>query len=255
MAAAQAIGAEPSSRTASSWGEQGRSTLLVADPDLDAYRVLVDVCASTGTILVSCGDGAESLFQIGRLSPDLALMSAQLPVVSAPDVIAAVRRHSAMPIAVGIGIGEADRAAPAIAAGATDILGRPYRRPELQSLLQPLLARAKLRWDLQAIITLGPLELDSLAYEVRAWDRRVKLTLKEFELLRFLMLHADRVVTQDEIRQEVWRARGEDASANTIAVHIRRIRARIGAAAQLINVRGVGYRLTPEPDNLIPRAR
>ncbi|CAN5362862.1 MtrAB system response regulator MtrA [soil metagenome] len=245
MAASQALGAAPAAMPPS---DRGHPTVLVADPDPDACQALVDLCTATAATLITCSDGAESLFLIGRSNPDLTVLSARLPVITAPEVIAAVRRHSAMPIAVGIGLGEADHAAPAVAAGATDILGRPYRRAELQLLLNPFLVRARLRRDLQAVITLGQLELDSLAYEVRAWDRPVKLTLREFELLRFLMRHADRVVTQEEIRRDVWRARGEDASANTIAVHIRRIRARIGSAALLINVRGVGYRLTPAPD-------
>ena len=66
----------------------------------------------------------------------------------------------------------------------------------------------------------------------------------EFELLRYLMMHAERAVTHERIRQDVWGARGSEASSNTIAVHIRRLRAQLDDAVELINIRGVGYRLT-----------
>jgi DNA-binding response OmpR family regulator len=71
----------------------------------------------------------------------------------------------------------------------------------------------------------------------------------EFELLRYLMVHAERAVTHEQIRQDVWGARGSEASSNTIAVHVRRIRVQVEGAAELINIRGVG---TGSPQ---PRAR
>lgn len=226
-------------------GEPAPVTLLVADDlDLRDNHVVQELCAANVATLVLCRDGAEALFQIGRLSPDLAVIGAALPVLAAADLIAAVRQHSSLPIAVAVGAGEADRAAAAIAAGATEIVGRPYRRQELQTVLNPLLARARARWDHESVITFGALEVDSRAYEVRAAGTPVKLTVREFELLRLLVLHADRVVTQDQIRRDIWRSRADAATSNTIAVHIRRIRARLDGAAELISVRGVGYRLT-----------
>jgi DNA-binding response OmpR family regulator len=165
-------------------------------------------------------------------------------VVAAAEVIAAVRRYSSVPIAVGVGAGEIDHATEAIAVGATQILSRPYRPSELRTLLNPWLGRARARWDRESVIRFGSLEVDSGAYEVRAAGKPLKFTLREFELLRLLVLHADRVVTRDQIRRDVWRAAGEVASANTIAVHIRRIRVRLDGAAEVISVRGIGYRLT-----------
>jgi len=220
-------------------------TLLVADElEPRAHHVVQEICAANVATLVWCGDGAEALFQIGRLCPDVVLISAGLPVVAASDVIAAVRRYTSVPIAVAVGAGEVDHATRAMAAGATDVLGRPYRRHELQAILSPFFAHAKARWDNEAMITVGALQVDSRAYQVRAGGTPLPLTVREFELLRLLVLHADQVVTHDQIRREVWRARDDVASANTIAVHIGRIRAHLDDAADLISVRGVGYRLT-----------
>ncbi len=250
MAAAQALDADPVRRAVPADDvPSNRSpapvTLLVAgELEPRASRLVHDICAAHVADLVLCGDGAEALFQIGRLSPDAVLMSAGLRLVAAADVITVVRRHSAVPIAVGVGFGERDLAAAALAAGGTEMLGRPYRPQELTTMVNPWLASARARWDRESVSHVGTLEIDSRAYRATAGGRPLTLTVREFELLRLLVLNADRVVTRDQIRQDVWRATDDVVSANTIAVHIRRIRARLESAAQLTSVRGVGYRLT-----------
>lgn len=74
--------------------------------------------------------------------------------------------------------------------------------------------------------------------------RAVHLPLREFELLQYLMRNADRTVTREQIMRHVWHA-AVNTSTNTIAVHVKRLRARLGDEDdQLIQtVRGVGYRL------------
>src|SRR5688500_10860747 len=86
-------------------------TVLVADPEADAYQDLDRFCIETGATLVVSRDGADALFQAGRCFPDVVLLSACLPVVAAGDVVTVIRRHSDVHIAVGISAGEADRAA------------------------------------------------------------------------------------------------------------------------------------------------
>lgn len=226
-------------------GSPAPVTLLIAD-ELEplAQHVVHDVSAANVATLVVCADGAEALFQIGRLAPDAVVLGAGLRIVGAVDVIQTVRRHTAVPIAVAVGAGQHELAAESLAAGATRTLSRPYRQQELQTLISSWLAPARARWDRESVIGVGALEVDSRAYQARADGRALRLTVREFELLRLLALHSDRVVTRDQIRREVWRASGDVASANTIAVHVRRIRARLSGAADIVSVRGVGYRLT-----------
>ena len=235
-----------------SWVDHGALTVLVADPEAEAYQDLARFCLERAAVLVVSRDGADALFQAGRCFPDVVLLSANLAVVTAEEVIKVIRRHADIHIAVGISDGEADRAAPALLAGASELLTRPYRHKELQAVLGSHFARAKERHVQEAVLRVGRLELDSLAHEVRAAGRPLELTLMEFELLRYLIIHADRAVTHQQIRQDVWMARGSQASSNTIAVHVRRIRAQLDGAAQLINIRGLGYRLTAAAGNRRP---
>jgi DNA-binding response OmpR family regulator len=223
---------------------------LVADPDPDACGVLRKRAGASREVdLVMCVDGAQVLYLAGSLSPDLVVLSVQLPIVGASDVVAALRAHLDAPVYVGLGLGEAEAAGPVLAAGATGILNRPYERRDLDGLLDAQVARVRARMAQEAVVRLGPLELDSPAFEVRLDGRPLDLTLREFELLRFLMLHSDRAVTQDQIRAGIWGARGEDVTGNTIAVHIGRLRVRLDGAAEIISIRGVGYRLSLLPSS------
>ncbi|WP_336215707.1 response regulator transcription factor [Nonomuraea sp. LPB2021202275-12-8] len=94
------------------------------------------------------------------------------------------------------------------------------------------------------VLAVGEVELDLHAYQVRVDGRIVHLPLREFELLLYLMRNADRTVTREQIMRHVWQA-ASSTSTNTISVHVKRLRARLGDDDdQLIQtVRGVGYRL------------
>ena len=219
-------------------------TLVAGDEDPQAQADLRTSCRTLDVTLLCCDDGASTLYQAGRHHPDVVLLSVDLPVVTAPQVISVLRAGAeSMRIVVGVGEGQADRAALCIAAGASDVLSRPYRRAALATLLDGQLAQARARRDEHAILVLGDLVLDSAAYTAHLSGGRLDMTLREFELLRLLMLHADRVVSPDQIRQELWG--GEPASGNTIAVHIRRIRSHLArSVTEVVTVRGVGYRIT-----------
>jgi two-component system, OmpR family, response regulator len=218
--------------------------VFVVDSDPSACRDVQRACEQLGAAFTVCGDGADALFLIGHQSPDVVFIDASLPGLSCASVIESLRRHTSVPIVVGVDADRTSAAAPAIAAGGTRLLNRPYELRQLQPLLEAWLAQAEERMQLTARVTLGSLELDSLAYVVRASGRPLALTLKEFELLRYLMLHADRVVTPEQLREAVWSSSEEGPTANTIAVHVRRIRAQLGDSVRIVSVRGVGYRLT-----------
>jgi DNA-binding response OmpR family regulator len=235
------------------WGGRAPLTLLVADPEPDACSELSNVHRVDMMDIAWCRNGAQALVLAGQLSPEVVFLCPQLQGVALPCLISALREHTKTAVVLGIGAGDVEAVGPALQAGAVAVINRPFLQRELDSLLGSYLAQAQRRIDERAVITLGELELDSPAFEARAGGEPLDLTLREFELLRYLMTHGERVVTADQIREAVWGARGESVTANTIAVHIGRLRARLHHVADLISVRGVGYRLTvhqsgPRPD-------
>jgi DNA-binding response OmpR family regulator len=100
----------------------------------------------------------------------------------------------------------------------------------------------------EAILRLGPLGIDTETYRVTLGGRRLDLTYKEFELLRFLVAHPGRVHTRAALLHEVW---GYDfyGGTRTVDVHVRRLRAKLGVEHEdlIETVRGVGYRAAEPP--------
>jgi two-component system, OmpR family, response regulator len=215
--------------------------LLVADPDADMVRELAAALEREGVFVAGVPDGAQALLQAGALRPDVVLVSATLPVIGPVEFVRAVRLARAVPVLLGVGDGHAEQAVQALAAGATACVARPYRVPELLPLVQAAFPGAA---GARGVLTVGGVELDIGAYQVRVSGILVHLPLREFELLHYLMRNADRTVTREQIMRHVWHA-AETMSTNTIAVHVKRLRARLGDDDDHLiqTVRGVGYRL------------
>lgn len=238
-------GGEPGGRrhrpVAAHWQGRPALTLLVADPDPQAASPLSALCDARDIHLVSCSDGATALLEIGRLQPEVILLGAPLPVVSRDDVVKAVHGKVVSHVVLGIGDGDVEGAAAGLAAGAAGLVSRPYLPSQLEPVLGEHVASTRARRAEQAVLTVGALHLDPGAFRVRAAGRSLALTLREFELLRVLMLHPGQVVDYAQIRSDVW---GEGAgSGKTIAVHVRRLRTHLEGLADIVSVRGVGYRL------------
>jgi DNA-binding response OmpR family regulator len=221
--------------------------LLVADPDPQVAADLADQLAARDINVTHCADGAEALLQIGLLAPDAILVAADMPTVDGPTLVSALRRGgSRTPIILGAGRGDAEAAVRALDEGASAAVGRPYRINEVLQLLN--LAYVGLGDD-DRPISCGPITLNPASYEVRIDGDPVYLPLREFKLLHLLMSRAERLVTREEIRARLW---GTEAQrSNTITVHIRRLRERLGDDPHepriIQTVRGLGYRFVPPP--------
>ena len=221
---------------------------MVVDPDGPAVDGLRVAFSHRGIDLVVCDDGAEALFQAGRSTPSLVIIRPTDTRLSAADVVTIIRSHARLPIVVAVGDGETDLVRPVIDAGATGLIAYPYSCTEVAELISRHFPDAELHRAEHAMVVLGQVEMNGPAFEVRVRGQALTMPLREFQLLRFLMLHADQVVSEDQIHAVVWAARGDTATTKTIALHVRRLRERLGDALELVRIRGVGYRLRAPAD-------
>jgi DNA-binding response OmpR family regulator len=114
---------------------------------------------------------------------------------------------------------------------------------EAEVRLRLALLRTRRGEEGEAVLRLGPVAINTNSYQVTAGTRRLDLTFKEFELLRYLADHRGRVFSRAKLLQEVW---GYDffGGTRTVDVHVRRLRAKLGPEYEHLieTVRGVGYR-------------
>jgi DNA-binding response OmpR family regulator len=226
--------------------------LLIADRELEQSSELADTLAEHQVTAIICTDGAEALLAAGAEHPDAVLVSATLPTIGGAALTRAVSARTSIPVVVGIGGADGAAAAEALAAGATACVAHPYRIRELLPILRAI--RPDGLVEPQPAVEVGGLRLDPAALEVTLHGQLVRMPMRELRLLHLLMLHADRVVTREQIRESVW---GGAPGSNTITVHVQRLRQRLGDdqvdPRLILTVRGVGYRLvSPSSPTVTP---
>jgi DNA-binding response OmpR family regulator len=229
---------------------EGPLRVLLVEPESEQSHQLVLSLSGHDVDITVCVDGAEALLRVGMMRPDTLVTSATPPEVDLETLVRVTRRATEIPILIGVGPGDSQRAMRALAAGATACVNRPYRIPELAALLRGSLPGSDGGGPdgpaSSAALRSGALELDALGHRLFVDGNPVNLALREFGIMDFLLRHSGRVVSREELWTEVWHKPLPPVN-NTIAVHIRRLRHKLGdseAQPRFIHtVRGIGYRL------------
>jgi len=127
--------------------------------------------------------------------------------------------------------------------GADDYMVKPFGVLELSARIRSLLRRTK-REEERDVLSYQDIQVNRKTREVSSGGRLVELTLKEFELLAYLLENQSRVVTRDELLNRIW-GYEYDGETRTLDMHIRTLRQKLGeeGGACIKTVRGVGYRM------------
>jgi DNA-binding response OmpR family regulator len=220
-----------------------RGTLMLVDADPDVASRLMDDAAEIGIDSTWCDDGAEALLAIGEDQPDVLVLAARTNVVDAARITSVVRSRWNFPILIGSPSADDEDTHGALAAGASALIARPY---DINTIAPFAFNGNHQPQRDQTIYTAGPIEVDREGYETRVRGRDVQLTQRELELLVYLIERHGRVASSDEISRAVW---GHPADTNTVAVHVRRLREKLGHDPEhgefIRTIRGAGYRLAP----------
>jgi two-component system alkaline phosphatase synthesis response regulator PhoP len=227
----------------------GQKILIVEDePDI---RKLVNYnLAQERFKVLEAEDGEQGLQIVQRDKPDLVILDLMLPGLSGMELCKILRERAEterLPVLMLTAkAGEADRVV-GLEMGADDYLTKPFSPRELVARVRAILRRvesAKPADQLPAYDK-GCLKIDFSTYEVFAREKSIRLTLKEFELLRFLVQNPNRVLSRDQLLDRVWG--GETyVTPRTVDVHIRRLRKAIekddSKPKWILTLRGVGYK-------------
>jgi two-component system KDP operon response regulator KdpE len=222
--------------------------ILVIDDEVQLRRLLRLTLESAGHAVREAETGRLGLDEIARRAPDAVVLDLGLPDLPGLDVLRRLREWSRVPVLVlTVVAAESDKVA-ALDAGADDYLTKPFGGEELLARLRAILRRAPTATD-QAAIIFGDITVDFVARTVRRKGADVKLTPREYALLRILVLHRGRVVTHGHILREVW---GPNSEENThyLRVHMTHLRQKLEAdphrPRHLKTESGIGYRLVED---------
>ena len=191
----------------------------------------------------------EALDQIGTDKPDLAVFDLMLPGMDGLTAIKNIRsgeEFAEMPIIVVTAKDKEFDKVIGLDVGADDYITKPFGVLELAARIRSLLRRSKKQKDMTDILEAGGLTLNRQTREVYLANDKKELTLKEFELLFYLMENRARVVTRDELLNRIW-GYEYDGETRTLDMHIRTLRQKLGeeGGSYIRIIRGVGYRFVP----------
>lgn len=223
-------------------------TILVADDEADMLQLVGGTLRREGFAVVTAVTGETAIEKVKQEHPDLAILDMMMPAGTGLDVCRALRSQpetAAIPvIMLSACSAEVDRVV-AFEIGVDDYVTKPFSPRELVLRVKAILRHVGRRADVEAdeeVWRVGAVSLKRGTHAVSIAGDDVWLSTIEFNLLRALMQVPGRVRSREALMQEVWG--GESVDLRTIDTQVRRLRAKLGAAAEQIEtVRSFGYRI------------
>ncbi|MCI6296705.1 MAG: response regulator transcription factor [Clostridiales bacterium] len=225
--------------------------LIYVVEDDDNIREIETIALKNSNYLVKAFARATDFYRaLNDILPDLVLMDVMLPDENGCDIVRRLRSQSAtkrLPvIMVTAKTSEMDMV-KGLDDGADDYIKKPFSVLELLSRVKALLRRSTEETAQQ--LRVGDIQLDNARRIVLAQGKNVELTYKEYELLRYLMINAEMVLSRESIMRFVWGTDFE-GETRTVDMHIKTLRQKLGPCGRQIGtVRNVGYVLQSTPES------
>ncbi len=219
---------------------------------IDDEKAIVDIIKynleKEGYKVITAYDGEEGLEQIRKHSPDMAILDVMMPKKDGFQVLKELRPEFDLPVIMLTAKEEEVDKVLGLELGADDYITKPFSMRELMARVKANLRRLDISnnnmKDQNTVISSDGLEIDYDKYEVKKDGEVVELTLREFELLKFLAASGNQVFSREQLLEEVW---GYEyyGDIRTVDVTVRRLREKVedkdGEFRYIITKRGVGY--------------
>ncbi|MFL6065069.1 MAG: response regulator transcription factor [Friedmanniella sp.] len=221
-------------------------TRVLVVEDEESYReALVYMLRREGFDVLEAADGAQGLAEFDRAGADIVLLDLMMPGLPGTEVCRQLRLRGSVPvIMVTARDSEVDKVV-GLELGADDYVTKPFSHRELVARIRAVLRRGQDVELVPDVVESAGIRMDVERHEVSVNGDRVKLALKEFELLEMLLRNAGRVMTRGQLIDRIW---GADyvGDTKTLDVHVKRLRSKLepdpANPRHLITVRGLGYK-------------
>jgi two-component system KDP operon response regulator KdpE len=230
------------------------TTVIVVDDEPPIRRFLRTTLGAAGYRVVEADAAAPVLRLLASEKPDLLILDLGLPDRSGLELIGEIRKTSKVPILVLSARDDERSKVTALDLGADDYIAKPFGTAELMARLRAALRHAFQAQGESPVFVSGDLTVDLVRRRVSRGGCEIKLSPKEFELLRHLVLHAGKVVTHRQLLREVW-GPAQAEEVQYLRVFIRGLRHKLepdpARPAHILTETGVGYRLQLPPEQRV----
>jgi DNA-binding response OmpR family regulator len=220
--------------------------ILVIEDEPQMLLGLRDNLELEGYEVQTAADGEEGLARAASFSPDLVILDVMLPKKNGFDVCRELRsRSNTTPIVMLTARSAETDKVLGLELGADDYVTKPFSITELLARVRAVLRRASAQKPATDVVRIGEIEIDFKLHQARRGKARIEFTAREFDLLRYFVLHTGQVVTREQILNEVW-GYEEFPTTRTIDNFVAKLRQKIERAPHapehILTIHGSGYK-------------
>lgn len=226
--------------------ENGAERILVVEDDRDIAELVAHHLEKAGYTSEIFASGIGVVSSVRTRPPALVILDLMLPGENGLDLCRSIRADpmiSNVPIIMLTAKTEETDRVVGLELGGDDYVTKPFSPKELVARVGALLRRARRERPAGSLLTVGPLTVDTDRHVVTCDGAEVRLTAKEFLLLKYLIEHRGRVLSRDVLLSDVW-GYTYTGGTRTVDVHIRRLREKLPVLeSAIVTVKQFGYKL------------
>jgi two-component system KDP operon response regulator KdpE len=223
-----------------------KNTVLVVDQDTQTFKILDLILDKSDFEVVACPSGKQAIQLCVSIKPDIMLLNLDLPDMKSEDIITAIREWSSLPVIIVSARMSNEEVIKGLEMGADDYVIKPFNADVLRARINASLRKSAIHETGESELSNGPLRMDLVRHQVFLDGELIAFTPKEYNLLRFFIIHCGKMLGHREILREVWGTAHSD-DTQYLRVFIGQIREKIeknpALPAIITTELGIGYRM------------
>ena len=220
----------------------GDTLILIVDDEARMRKLIRDFLVAKNYKIIEAKDGEEALdvFETNKDKISLVLLDVMMPKIDGWTVLRKIRQDSKVPVIMLTARGEEQDELFGFELGVDEYIPKPFSPKILVARIQAILRRTNS--DKEEVKNLGGIEIDEVGRTVTVDGKQIELSLREYELLKYLLDNEKVALSRDKILNNVWNY-DYYGDSRTIDSHVKKIRHKLGKKGKYIKtIRGIGYK-------------